>query len=811
MKRTLRTLFILALVVVFVRPGNGCAYPDVETIFIERFDPDGPYAAYASGKLGIVQTGYRVRHLIVAYNTLSGRGLSPAEQKAAVAVDDFYSNRAADTSAYTKQPADAGKQQWEKMFSTAPEIKVERQVPGQNYASFTNCLDDAFAHAASTLADCRALYGKPNVPDTPEIADWIAGQEAVFSNCGGAGRSPQPAPADAPLWLRQDRAYQTAAAAFYALDYDTALSGFRAIAADQASPWAPLARYLIARTLIRKAVVPFNFDANAMDKQAAINASVRSGLGEARVQLEQILRDPAMKSLHGPSAHLLDYVMVRLEPEAQAEELARRLTESKPTKDVAGGAIDTGYLQNTIDLSFDYSNQPLYSSITVPRDAHAQAATKPKAALLRWLDDLEENQGNSYPGVGYVFNQSRDAVERNADVLASWHATHEPQWLVAALTLAEPGAPANAELMAAARAIPSNSPAWASVTYHRLRLESAATTAAGKPGNSAYAEVTALMAKIEQTQPRSSINQFADLQTSLAPTLDDFLRSATRMAAGSSDEEGGENQALPPGTRPETLCGVSIAAPETRHLDDETAVIFNQRMPLKMLRQAALSPALPANVRFQLAHMAWTRGLLLDEPDTARALSPYLSGCQPAFKTWLDQYSAAATADERHVLGLLALMRFSSTEPTARIGLERDFAAYSEFRDNWWCNLNTPPEGVGSVPNPQPMLFSSHIVPRSQQPDPPFLSAADRDQVDQELARLERIPSASDYFAKEALAWVKQHPDDTRDADVLGFAMRVVRNGCRSDATGELNHQLFDLLHRRFPKSEWALRYTTWE
>jgi len=73
---------------------------------------------------------------------------------------------------------------------------------------------------------------------------------------------------------------------------------------------------------------------------------------------------------------------------------------------------------------------------------------------------------------------------------------------------------------------------------------------------------------------------------------------------------------------------------------------------------------------------------------------------------------------------------------------------------------------------------------------------------------LETITVASDYFAKEALAWVKKHPDDPHDADVLGFAMRVVRNGCRSDATDELNHQLFDILHRLFPKSEWAKRYT---
>jgi len=58
-------------------------------------------------------------------------------------------------------------------------------------------------------------------------------------------------------------------------------------------------------------------------------------------------------------------------------------------------------------------------------------------------------------------------------------------------------------------------------------------------------------------------------------------------------------------------------------------------------------------------------------------------------------------------------------------------------------------------------------------------------------------------LAKEALVWFKKYPDDPHDADVLGFAVRVVRNGCRSEATDELNHQLLDILHRRFPKSEW--------
>jgi hypothetical protein len=97
------------------------------------------------------------------------------------------------------------------------------------------------------------------------------------------------------------------------------------------------------------------------------------------------------------------------------------------------------------------------------------------------------------------------------------------------------------------------------------------------------------------------------------------------------------------------------------------------------------------------------------------------------------------------------------------------------------------------------------------QPDPPFLSAADRAEADKEIAALERIPGASDYFAQQTLDWVKAHPDDAHDADLVGFAFRVGRNACRSDKTAEFQHQLFDVMHRRFPKSEWALKYKTWE
>jgi hypothetical protein len=787
MKHPVRVAIILLLVAVFIRPGNGCGPFFSEDVFANTVDPDGPYSNYIAGHLGLVEGTYRVRHLVIAYNALSGRGLSPAEQKGAQQAEDYYTSASND--------------------SAAPAAPWERGVPGNDYDKFPNCLVDAQATAEKTLADLRARYG-----DSADVANWKAGQDAVFSNCEDAGRMPDPAPPNAPLWLKQDRAYQTAAAQFYALDYDGAVASFRAIAADHASPWAPMARYLVARTLIRKATVPYNrFGLNQGTPQQTLEAqaaAVRAGLAQARDQLVAILHDPAMKPLHAASSHLLDYVMIRLDPVTQADVLARRLTEVKPSN---SDQAASDYRQNVIDLSYIYSNSlPSYSPWTQYKDAQAQAEKNPPPQFIRWMNDVGK------PSPRIAGGAARGAApDRRGDAIAAWRATHAAQWLVAALDEAQPGEPGNAELIADARQVPVASPAYASATYGRLRLE--ATTA--EPAETVpastrpvYAEMTELMPKLEKSQPPSAINTFADLEARLSPSLDDYLKNATRIPVGTSlDDDPDDVEAISAPQTEVTLCGASVNDPDARHFDQETATIVNERMPLRMLKDAALLPDLPANTRFELAHMAWTRAMLLDDPEIARALTPYLAGCQPAFVPWLTQYVNAKTADERHVLGLLALMRFTSTEPTVRVGEERDFAAYDDYRDNWWCSA----DAQGSAPQrpspATPSLFTAAVVPRITQPDPPFLTAVDRAEADKEIARLQQIPCASDYFAREALAWVKAHPDDAHDADVVGFAMRVVRNACRSNNTADLNHQLFDVLHQKFPKSEWAARYTTWE
>jgi hypothetical protein len=814
MKHLRRLLLVVIAAAALVSPGWGCSHEGSSAVFVRILGPDMPYTAYVHGRLGVVGPEYRVRHLVVAYNILSGRGLSPAEQKGALELDRFLNpggywtpeSSQSDPQSASEENSGPGLSQWRSAVGGDSGINdgTEHPVPGQTYSVFDNCLDDAFAHAAVTLADLRARYSRPGAPDPPDIRNWIAGQRAVFANCQGKA-TPQPVPVSAPLWLRQERAYQMAAAQFYSMDYANAIIGFRAIAADKASPSAPLAHYLVARAILRQAEMSCTPSGLSRDQWAAQQAVVQKQFGQAHDELEAVLRDPSLATWHRPARQLLDRVMLRYDPGAQAEELATRLTSPAKSKQDA-----SEYKHNVIDLAAAYRSLPL-AAIPLVASTWKPEPIKPHAPFLRWIDDLSGTDNPEYDSAGLdmAYHNSRIDPDRRKDALDSWHSTHALQWLVAAMTLVSPGDAAVPELIEAAKAVPPTSPAYPSVTYHRLRLASAQTN---------YAEVSALLPEIERTQSRSTVNLFLDIQASLAPTLDAFLDSATRLPASYTDVDGFENGNPAPDyplRANEKLCGVSVYDSKTPHFDAELATIFNQRMSLPVLRDAALSPALPPNLRFQLTHMAWTRALLLDDPATAHALTPTLETCQPALKPWLDRYDAATTPDDRHVLGLLAMMRFTSTEPTVRAGGERDFALYDDFRDNWWCSAGDDAENLYPGPTASkktrvPSLFAQPLVSPATQPDPPFLTDADRAALQQEFAILQKVPTSSNYFAREALAWVKAHPDDPRNPDVLGFAIRVVRNACRSNATKELNHQLFNTLHRRYPKSEWAKRYSTW-
>ncbi len=688
-------------------------------------------------------------------------------------------------------------------------------MPGEDYQSFPNCLEDAFRSAAKTLAARKAAHAA----EVAAIADWIAGQNAVFANCGGEHDTmPSEEPAGVPLWLRQDRAYQRATASFYRMDYDAAIAQLRRIAADAASPWRQTARFVEARAMIRKATVgqitelpagavvardaPYSKERADLlaEYEKTVEAKRPARLEEARKELQGIVADPGMASFQGSASGLLDLVNLKADPAAQARVLEERLTGADRSK---GPGV---FGQALIDLT--------YYRRGAEQDAKGPGVVFGRG-LLAWRDAIAGAETGGHSGSPSVTNEELAAerarrAKAARDALEGWRSAHTTPWLIAALTAVSPGDAAVPELLRAAKSLPAGSPAGVAAMYYRLRLE--------PDQAAARAELEQVLPSYTQRETRSTINLLVGLRQRSSPTLAAFLHDAGSLPAGKTTFDSDDPDPLGT-TVADGLCHLQASEAETRLFDHDAATILNTRMPLDMLAEAAGSEMLPVNLRFQIAQATWTRAVLLGRPEVAKRMTPLLSGCYPAWQPWLAKYDGAAGAEDREANGLLALMRFASTEPIVRDGEQRNegFATYSGYRDNWWQESKAggaPVDANGKVDMGGSVLatfFGTVPATAAELADPPFLRAEDRAAAGREVKELRGIPCASDYFADAALGWQRKHPDDARTPDILGFAERVVRSGCRTDATKELNHRLFVVVQGKYAKSEWAGKYKTWE
>jgi hypothetical protein len=794
-RNKLQLVLWLAVFALFELSAFSCG-PDFPTaLFVLPDGPGGNYATFAAGHLGVLQPQFHTRSLAIAFDWLTARPLTTAEQQQAVTVNSQFTGASAFDAAYDKTAPPSGFATWVNaraalgaVYSYSPNAKMEldQHVPDNEAYSYVNCLDAAFAAAAKTLAARTQSYGTKD----PSVVDWIRGQDAVFSNCGNSDGSvtpgtpaphlPAAAPAGAPHWLVQDRAYQLAAAQFYATKFDESISGFRAIAADTSSPWSTVSRYLIARALLRKATLADPYINGPADQDAAkMKAAadqLHTTLGLAQKELLAMRSEPRMASMQHAIDGLLDYINLRYQPDAQAVVLANRLHQSH-TPDFAQALTDLTYLRT------DHLD-PMQ-----PPPPHG--TWHDSAGMLDWIDTVSASD--------------------EATALKQWQATHQSAWLLAAITFAKPGDVAVNQLWDAANAISPSDPAWTALTYHRFRLM--------PPSLVKRAAILAAISQLSNDASPSTLNLFAALNSSTASTLNDWLVSAGRKPAGdvsgygSTVIDGPDNDITPP---TEDVCGKKIAPNSEFLFDADSAVALNRMFPLTTLAAAAESSALPENLRFQVAQATWVRAVILDQPAIAHHMSPLLIACRATWKPVLDAYDASKTDDDRHANGLLALMRFSSTEPSVREGYERrnGFATYDEYRQNWWCSavpgVNDNVDTYLDPANPKaaPEIDDPSIV---RPITPLFLTVADKSAAATEVAALQNIPNASDYFATQALAWFKAHPKDPRTADIVGEANQVLRNSCRNDGTPKLAKALFDVLHQSFPQSSWTKKYKTWE
>jgi len=750
--RTLKKTILLLVVISFLsltlpRPTQACGPFFSDSIFVFEKHPDFPLDRFARGQLGVLQPSYARSYLVAAYRNLTGEPLSDTEVTGLKALWEERINLSYDYSAddWIKKWKDARAKV--PGLAAVPEINVYRNREKPNdYETFLNCQQDAFDAATATLNDRISRFGA----DSAAARDWVTTQDVVFSNCGGGQNIPQPSNDQDPA-IRLARAYQSAAANFYATKFDEAVQEFDAIAKDASSPWRLIAPYLAARALLRKGSL------------AEKEEQGKPALAEAEKRFAAIVKDKTLERSHHAAERLMNLTRLRLHPEETVRNLAREIVKKDSAANYKQAVWDYTVLLDK------YVGEEEVKSASVPAEIRS--------------DDLTD----------WIVTFQDQSDEAKSHALDQWTKKKSVPWLVAMLTKATGDSASVHDLISAAARVDRNSPAFASVVFHSARI-----LREGNHTEEARTLLDRTLTGDTKNWPRSAINDLLHERMMVARNLDEFLKSAAREPAGFSDNDDGREVPMEEKGVAELTHGARL------FFDTDATTVFNKLMPVAMLNEAAGNSTLPANLRNDVTQAAFMRAALLDRSATANQAAARLAAVYPEMRELLTAYRAAATPDARRFAAAFLALRFPGLRPfvTAGVGRATAVSEIDSYRDNWWCEA--PPGMFGGAPETDETSGAKPPLA------PPEFLKAQQAVAEKEFAALRALGTGPNYLAQTAISWTNKNPADKRAPEALALAVKSTRYGCTDKETGRWSKAAFDLLHRKYPNTSWAKETKYW-
>lgn len=766
--RIFSLLFIVAMLVGNTTPAFACGPFILDVVFSLKSHPDLPLDGYTGGEIGIVPASYGPMSLVLFYRQLNGMSLSASEKVQAINAFEkkiFYLPGSEDPTKPIERDmqADSAETIWFKARAKVTGEKVEIENDKRSgYVYYINCLPDAFRNAAKTLDDRVAKNGISD--DTKE---WVKGQDAVFANCSEDAAAPSEL-TTGPEWLRRDRAYQIAAALLYQGKNAQARTAFETIAQDNSSPWNKTSRFVAARTFIREASLLPMPESGEPDPQA--EATRRELLRKGVEHLDNIIEDNTMSEFHASAVRLLGLAKFRMTPNERRQELGNILT----TK-----TNNTNFYNDFYDYSLFISR---FQSTAEDAGRTRESAEAEKAGKeydwnykLKLRDVPEEAMLDNLSNWIFTY-KAADGLDR---ALENWKTNKALPWFVAAISKATADSPATHELLVEAERIQPGSPAFATVRFHQIRL----LTATGK--------IDAAKKKFDEVgdirkMPVSSQNSFLALRTVFATGLDDYLKYAQRKPAifswGDDDRE-----------EPAEIEGKLADWKDRAMFDADAALFLNERVPLSVLKQAAVNEQLPAHLRRMLVIATWTRAFVLKNTAVEREFAPLVASHT---KTDMPQFGTYATATrpvEREATALLAILRNPVVQPYVETGYGREDSSPAEIdsiRGNWWCGENhSDKSGIAF---------------------PAFLTAQQTAAAKTEKDQLIALGESATALTRRTIEFATKNPTHPKTPELLHLAVRSTRYGCTDDNTGKFSKQAFDILHTRYKTSPWTKQTPYW-
>lgn len=655
-KLTLITSLLCAFTLHSLLPAIGCSFGN-EPYFTFSTHPDFPLKDYAAGKLGVVQPGYARSYLLVAHRYFSGQPLSATEQQAVVALWDKRL-----TEVY--QPSETDTAVWLKARGTVPgatkieSIQTDKSVSDDEpWQMFCNCQSSAFQKAAETL---NGLVGKFGA-GSPEVKEWLNAQDKVFTNCGNASYGekpkqaaiPAPLPANADPLLQKHRAYQIAAANFYAQKFAPAIKEFQAIATDSQSPWKDIAGYLEVRSMIRQA--------------SLVKQTDKNGLQQAQKLLRSLIDKPEYAKLREDLNLLNDYISARLSPEQHLQELAKLPLSTRVA----------GEITKTIDLIAPSSEDSSTGEAIAVKYSAVPAALK-KTDVLDWIMTFQSTDASA----------ATHAVER-------WKQTHSVPWLVAAARLVDSNSPDAAAIAEEASKHQSSPAKWTLFEdMNRINIEKGKTEAA-------RTALDKVLSAPPADLPLSSLNELKTQRLPLSKSLEEFLRFGAQTPAGVIVTGGTEEV-------PDNVADLEKGKLEKTPVifTPETGYVLDNKLPLRSLRQVAQNKDLPTNLKNNVAWTSFVRAILIDDDAMARSLAQVMKPYNKAREKLIDAYLTAATPEDRKFAAVFMILQFSSGQPNPSWGVLMD-DSYGDSSGWWWSAKPIATDFAEEVEKIEPAFLSA--------------------------------------------------------------------------------------------------------
>lgn len=753
-KKCLVVAIACSLSLLPVAPVIACGPFYDDAIYSYSLHPDLPLQFFADGKLALVEPTFARSYLFVAYRYLNDKPLSSSEREQVLNLWRFRlgtstndDDSASELWLKARNQAVAGKPGMAKIDS----IAKYRQAGGEDdYNPYLNCTADAFTQASKTLQAKITKYGAAS----NEVKEWLTAQDKVFCHCSGpsydyskkvtapAPAFPEPAPASASEEVKQERAYQIAAANFYAKNFDQAAKQFSLIALDTTSPFKKISAYLVARCLIRKATVS---STKSVD-QAALQA--------AKSKLLELQADPALDSLKDAVVSLLKFVGVRLDPAVALTDISKRLvsgTDATCYDDLEG------YLY-LLDNAFHEDSEESATTHKVDDSA--------LAAAMR-ADDMSD----------WIWTFSSDDKQATDHAIERYQKEKNLCWLVCAASKLKGNEAIAPEILGALAAVPKSSPTFVTTAYQQARILSA---------RNAGAEATSVIDNtLKATRAPSATNKLNLLKLNLAKSLDEMLTlSYCSPALIVGEGEGAVLSEQWADDDKKKIVAYKTIAPVLR---PEAAMVLNQKLPLSQFLVAAESQRIPKSLRADFAQAAFCRSVLLHDSASASRAGTLLRKSMPTLENSLTNYDQAA-ADSKDFSAAFMFLKNPGARPYVTAGVARTtpFNHLDDYQDNLWDAIK--------------------VDTAVKYPGQNFIKATELAKAKVELALINSQSPAANYLGKVVTDYAKTHKNDPRVPEALHMVVRATKLGATNSGTSAMSKLAFQLLHQNYKGNAWTVK-----